>query len=498
MPLTVAAFFLSSRINKNLSLFVLVVASVIFYSYWDLKYLTFFGLSVFFNFLFCRAIVNSFGVKRKFYAISSIVLNLLCLFYYKYSTFLFVDVSGFSSNPFGSVILPLGISFFTFTQIAFLVDAWRGEVDHVKPLSYAFFVSYFPHLIAGPIIHHKEIIPQVESKLFGNMKWMYISTGLSILVLGLFKKVFIADNIAYYADPVFSLVSDSAAAPTFFEGWIAALAYTFQLYFDFSGYSDMAIGLSLIFGIRLPINFNSPYKASSMIDFWRRWHLTLSRFFRDYVYIPMGGNRKGGARRTVNLFMTMLLCGFWHGAGWTFIVWGAYHGVLLLINHLLHAIFPQRKKKGMAKTIIYRSVTFVLVVVGWVFFRAENLDGAFSIVNAMFGGNGLSLSPRILMLLPGLEDFSWIRSDGMLKNAVIPDFGFVPWIFFAGLIAFFAPNTQQMIGQYFKDTGQGEDDGISTKILWKPTTVWAMAISALAALSLSDMTKVSQFIYFNF
>ena len=291
-------------------------------------------------------------------------------------------------------MLPLGISFFTFQKIAYLVDAYRGEVRAGGFLSFALFVTFFPQLIAGPIVHHSEVIPQFGQKSTYRPNLDNLSMGIGIFVLGLAKKTVLADSIATYATPVFR-AAQAGADPTLFEAWGGALAYTFQLYFDFSGYSDMAIGLALMFNIRLPINFNSPYKATNIIDFWRRWHITLSRFLRDYLYIPLGGNRHGVARRYANLMLTMLLGGLWHGAGWTFIVWGGLHGIFLVINHFWHALGVGSATTSGARPgsdgSAARTITFLAVMVAWVFFRAEDFDAATRILAGMAGLNGVQL-----------------------------------------------------------------------------------------------------------
>jgi D-alanyl-lipoteichoic acid acyltransferase DltB (MBOAT superfamily) len=258
---------------------------------------------------------------------SAIAVNLILLGYFKYANFFADNLNHFAGTalPIGQVILPLGISFFTFTQIAFLVDTYQGKVKEFNFVHYTLFVTYFPHLIAGPVLHHKEMMPQFAKRNVCHLNWDNVAVGLSIFVLGLAKKVLIADSLAEFATPIFSAVA-AGGQPMLFEAWIGALAYTLQLYFDFSAYSDMAIGISLMFNVRLPMNFNSPYKATSIIDFWRRWHMTLSRFLRDYLYIPLGGSRNGKAQRYLNLMITMLLGGLWHGAGWTFVIWGGLHG----------------------------------------------------------------------------------------------------------------------------------------------------------------------------
>ncbi len=289
-----------------------------------------------FNFLVGNRLVR---IRRKGYKHSvrgalvvGIAFNLGTLGYFKYFNF-FVETANVVFNAgfnFDEIILPLAISFFTFQQITFLVDAYRGKACDYNFLHYALFVTFFPQLIAGPIVHHAEMMPQFLKRKTGGLSNASIAVGGSIFLLGLFKKVVLADNVAAYATPVFAAAS-AGQELTLIESWGGVLAYTFQLYFDFSGYSDMAIGLARMFGIVLPLNFNSPYKAASIIDFWRRWHMTLSRFLRDYVYFPLGGSLRGRMKRHINLMITMLLGGLWHGAGWTFVVWGGLHGIYLMI-----------------------------------------------------------------------------------------------------------------------------------------------------------------------
>src|SRR4029434_10458885 len=301
-----------------------------------------------------------------------LVLNLATLGYFKYANF-FVDnlnaVAGLDV-VLGKVVLPIGISFFTFQKIAFLVDAYRDRVDRLNFIDYALFVTFFPQLIAGPIVHHSEVIRQFRERAAVSMPT--IALGVTIFAIGLAKKVILADTAALYASPRFEAVA-AGARPDALAAWGAALAYAAQLYFDFSGYSDMAIGAGLLFGIRLPVNFASPYRAESIIDFWHRWHITLSRFLRDYLYVPLGGNRKGRARRYVNLLITMVLGGFWHGAGWTFVIWGSLHTIYLVANHVWRALSgPPGAGSGSSSPLECRlgqAVTFVAVVVAWVFFR---------------------------------------------------------------------------------------------------------------------------------
>ena len=337
----------------------------------------------------------------------AIALNLALLVYFKYLDFavrIAAELFGLSWSAPASA-LPLGISFFTFTQIAFLVDLHAGRVSDLNPLRYGVFVTYFPHLIAGPILHHAEMMPQFARADVFRFRADRLADGMAVFTLGLFKKVVLADQFGRYARPAFDAASTHAL--TTFESWGAALSYTLQLYFDFSGYSDMAIGLALMIGVKLPMNFRSPYKARDIADFWRRWHITLSRFLRDYLYIPLGGNRRGPWRRYVHLMVTMVLGGLWHGAGWTFVLWGTLHGGYLVMHGLwrqwlarfpLPAVVARLPGAGALSWVL----TFTAVVVAWVAFRAADLQAALSIWRGMAGQNGSVLPEQLIHALPVL------------------------------------------------------------------------------------------------
>ncbi|MGH6886959.1 MAG: MBOAT family O-acyltransferase, partial [Geminicoccales bacterium] len=319
LPVTLIGFFLlGGRESPRAALSWLVLTSLFFYGWWNPSYLVLIIGSICFNFF-----VGQRLLARSSKAILGfgVAVNLLSIAYFKYAGFLAFNIEELAGVEVGleHIVLPLAISFFTFQQIAYLVDAHRGEVRAEGFVNYALFVTFFPQLIAGPIVHHSEVLPQFARRSTYRLDLDNLALGLTVFSIGLFKKVVLADGIATYATPMFA-AAQGGYEPTLFEAWGGALAYTFQLYFDFSGYSDMAVGLGLMFNIRIPINFDSPYKAVNVIDFWRRWHITLSRFLRDYLYIPLGGNRRGPERRYVNLMLTMLLGGLWHGAGWTFVI----------------------------------------------------------------------------------------------------------------------------------------------------------------------------------
>src|SRR6266568_7401907 len=382
LPIALIGYFTLVRLNHLAPVIWLALASLAFYSVSNWQFVLLLLASIAFNYVIGLLLIS----KRprpawRFAALTiGVAGDLLTLGYFKYAGFLAANLNAiFSTGLTGDVLLPVGISFYTFTQIAFLVDAYRGNVARYALPHYALFVTYFPHLIAGPILHHKDMIPQFERAAMRRPDPHLILCGLIIFGIGLFKKTCLADGI----QPLVSLAF-GPNAPTFDQAWIGALAYTFQLYFDFSGYSDMAIGISLMFGIFLPLNFNSPYKAASIIDFWRRWHMTLSQFLRDYLYIPLGGNRHGPALRYVNLAITMLLGGLWHGAAWTFVVWGALHGTYLCINHAWNNFGPKIAPRfARAADIAGLILTFLAVVIAWVFFRAENMEWAIYVLAKM-------------------------------------------------------------------------------------------------------------------
>ncbi|MDB5293504.1 MAG: acetyltransferase [Phycisphaerales bacterium] len=406
LPACLLIYFVAARIWGRLASALLMVMSFVFYA-WDsvliiadrlwewlhhaslatlspvfyvgdsLRNLRVIAVSIVFNFALGVLLRWRSRTQRFAYAVLcvGVIANVAALAYFKYANFLlenFAALTGHAARHL-NIILPLGISFFTFTQIAFLVDAYRGRAKELGFSRYGLFVSFFPHLIAGPIVHHSELMPQFASK--GAKRWnaANVNIGIAFLSLGLFKKIIIADSCAPWAARVFETVGSFPIE----YAWRGAIAYTMQLYFDFSGYSDMAIGLAMMFNIRLPDNFDSPYKSVSIVDFWRRWHMTLSRFLRDYLYIPLGGNRKGESRRQVNLMLTMLIGGIWHGAGWTFAVWGLYHGVLLTVNH------AWARTKIPLPSLLARLLTFVAVVVGWVVFRAKDLGVAGRLLRTM-------------------------------------------------------------------------------------------------------------------
>jgi D-alanyl-lipoteichoic acid acyltransferase DltB (MBOAT superfamily) len=483
----------------------LVGASLFFYGWWNPAYLGLMLVSIFFNY----GIGVSLGgapkqPNKKPILIFGVIVNLGLLAYFKYANFFVDNLNNIAGTDIvlEQIILPLAISFFTFQQIAYLVDAWRGETKEYNFLHYCLFVTFFPQLIAGPIVHHKEMLPQFAKDVVYKLRSKHLAIGLTIFAIGLFKKVVLADGISVYASPVFD-AAEAGVVLTFFEAWGGSLAYTFQLYFDFSGYSDMAIGIARMFGIRLPLNFNSPYKATSIIDFWRKWHITLSRFLKDYLYIPLGGSRQGKSRRYANLMITMLLGGLWHGAGWTFVLWGALHGFYLIINHGWRVIFKNKRKTKFGALFAW-TLTFIALIVSWVPFRAESLEGAGNIFKSMFGLNGFVLPESYLghlNHLAGLGNYllaiGWEFGDAGLFKGVKE----VAGLLFLLLISVAFPNTQQIMRRYRPafETYKGEIPRLRWRVLeWRPTRIWALFSSTIFVLAVLGLTRVSEFLYFQF
>ncbi|MGJ7500914.1 MBOAT family O-acyltransferase [Variovorax sp. ZT5P49] len=400
-PLVLIGFFLIGARSPRSAAGFLALASLFFYGWWSVKALPLLLGSICINYWFGLRLTPSPSREdkhRKALLIIALVVNLGVLAVFKYANFFLENIdaglaaAGFAQIDLVHIVLPIGISFYTFTQIAFLVDCWQGKVRERSFIHYALFVTYFPHLIAGPVLHHAQMMPQFNNPATYRFNANNMALGLGIFVFGLAKKMLIADPLGQYADMMFKGVHEGVL-PSLYTAWFGVLAYTLQIYFDFSGYSDMAVGLSLCVGVQLPLNFRSPYKSTNMIEFWRRWHISLSTFLRDYLYVPLGGNRKGPARRYINLFLTMLLGGLWHGAAWTFVIWGALHGAYLMVNHFWNA----KVRRGNTKTTWYGRVigwfiTFLCVMIAWVVFRADSMTAAVEIYKGMLGMHGAPVS----------------------------------------------------------------------------------------------------------
>ncbi|PHZ86218.1 MBOAT family O-acyltransferase [Paremcibacter congregatus] len=514
LPITLIVFIFLSRINTEKAIGWLVLASLFFYGWWNPDYLLLIigsmGVSYFIGTLINRTLQEK--GRAKLILIIGIVLNLSLLGYFKYANFFLESAAYALSSNFElhHIILPLAISFFTFQQIAFLVDAYKGITKEYKFLHYALFVTFFPQLIAGPIVHHKEMLPQFMDRANMRFKLSNITIGLAIFSIGLFKKAVLADGIAVYASPVFAL-SDAGEQLQFFQAWGGALAYTLQLYFDFSGYSDMAIGGARLFGIKLPLNFHSPYKSLNIVEFWRRWHITLSRFLRDYIYIALGGNRKGRLQRYINLFVTMLLGGLWHGAGWTFVIWGALHGTYLIINHFWHFIAKALKLTFLETSKLWRgfswALTFTAVVVGWVFFRASHFDSAVGMLQAMAGLNGVSLPYGIAAALGGFSSYIQIAGFELVHGGGAKFVFTYLWILALLPIALIMPNTQQIMSRFSPSFNDIEDNDKTTLLPQNPAyrrfkfqfnVRWAITLALTLTFGMLALAQVSEFLYFQF
>jgi alginate O-acetyltransferase complex protein AlgI len=493
LPLVLCVYaWLSKSAFRRAAQTWLVLSSFFFYAYWDPKYL-----------LLLVAILSvNFGLGRLLHRkqqqpllVLGIAANLLVLGYFKYLNF-------FADNwdqIFGTtwvvrkIVLPLGLSFHTFQQIAYLVDSRRRATVEHSFSDYCLFVCFFPQLLAGPIVRDNEMLSQFHGRVF-RLRSEDLALGTSMFLVGLFKKVALADNVTPFANRVFA-AADAGQSLHFVDAWIGALAYTMQIYFDFSGYSDMALGLGRMFGIVLPQNFNSPYQARNISDFWRRWHMTLSRFLRDYLYIPLGGNRHGPLRRYANLMLTMLLGGLWHGAGWNFLIWGGLHGAYLVVHQMFGKL---RARAGAAPPRMSAgpfvpadtdraglgqhagaALTFVCVVCAWVFFRAETFGGARAVLASMFGADGFHVATTLNVKREALA-----------------------WLFPLAAICYALPNTQQIFAAYRPVLGPVEPASLPimrlSAIAFRPTLAWACFAVTIGLVSLWQLSKVSEFIYFQF
>ncbi|MDH5612954.1 MAG: MBOAT family protein [Gammaproteobacteria bacterium] len=472
LPITFGLYFLLIRGRRIVSAkLALVLASLFFYSWWSVNYLPILLFSLVFNFLVGEVIQRELSTKRgKFALILGISVNLILLGYFKYADFFIENVNYVLGQDIGTInlVLPLAISFFTFQQIAYLVDCYKGEVKEYDFLNYSLFVCFFPQLIAGPIVHHGEMMPQFMRNRWNlRLKYSNIAAGLFIFSIGLFKKVVIADTFAVTATNGF----DYAETLNMVEAWVTSLSYTLQLYFDFSGYTDMAIGAALLFNIKLPDNFNSPYKALDIQDFWRRWHMTLSRFLRDYIYIPLGGSRVSNLVTYRNIIATFLIGGLWHGAGWTFIMWGVLHGLAMVV-HNLWLMGGYRLSKFIAWFI-----TFNFINISWVFFRAKDFETVKKVLSSMFTGQFVLdydwQGYRFLVDLRGVTYGPWLQNI-YAENKVI--------LYVAVCLV--------MVGIM-----KNSNELIRTASFSRKTAVFA---SLLFVISVLNMNKASEFLYFNF
>jgi D-alanyl-lipoteichoic acid acyltransferase DltB (MBOAT superfamily) len=510
LPITLFFYYLLTEYKQyRFAIAWLTIASLFFYGWWNPKFLILLLTSIIINyaigFTLWRRAQNKLSTKIPLMV--GVGINLALIAYYKYAFFLITNLNYFAGVQVNAdqIILPLAISFFTFQQIGFLIDASRGEVKEYRFIDYCLFISFFPQLIAGPIVQHKQLIPQFEQNALSPVKSENISIGLTIFFIGLFKKIALADSVSVYANVVFNALGQGVEL-SFWEAWAGALAYSLQLYFDFSGYSDMAVGVGYLFGIKLPINFNSPYKAVNIIEFWRRWHITLSTFLRDYLYISLGGNRKGNIKRYSNLFITMLLGGLWHGANWTFVLWGALHGSYLIINHFwrwlcganpFFAIFRGKWFKPISHII-----TMIAIITAWVPFRAQTVTQAGNMLNSMFSINAITMPNRLKERFIWLNDITanlGIQYKGLFPNNLVDWRMGIALILILLLIAMGMPNTNQFMHKYFPYNGTDNFKAVKNNILlWQPSVTWAWGMALFILVTIMLISEKSEFLYFQF
>lgn len=468
--LTVSGFYGLQRlaVGRTVSLLFLTVASLTYYAYWNPVYILILLGSISVNFLIGQSLCRMEGRARKAVFVGGVAANLAALAWYKYMDFFVSTLNGLAGTdwPLFGIVLPLGISFFTFQQIAFLSDLYTRKLTSPGGIqSYALFIGFFPQLIAGPIVHHSQMMPQFDNNRF-EMNWANMYNGLLLLFMGMAKKVLVADSLS----PAVRVAFDSGLPLSGADAAFGMVAYTLQLYFDFSGYSDMAIGCALLFNVHLPENFFSPYKATSVQDFWRRWHMTLSAWLREYLYIPLGGNRQGPGRTLANLWFTFLLGGLWHGAAWTFVLWGAMHGTALV----LHRLWSRFVGWTMPRLLGW-GLTFVFVNLAWVAFRATSFESVGRVYGGLLGGQGWHFSPGFTHAV------SAATAGGTFDFPVIA--GFLGACLILTLVA---PTTGELVRRH----------ELSDPSLWK--TGLGLCCGALAATLLVFPQRVTEFIYFQF
>lgn len=502
LPVSLAVFFLIPAQPAWPRKVWLLLASLFFYGYWKVEYIPLLLFSIGFNYAIAEIITRHRQHRAARVAIVlGVALNLLLLGYYKYTNFILQFFGRVSHHDYGhfDIILPLAISFFTFTQIGYIVDVYRNQSLHYRLLDYALFVVFFPHLIAGPIVRHWEIIPQFAGRIL-KVNIADMSVGAALFLIGLYKKMLLADPLSGYVDTVYGAAAKGLAL-TWFDAWLGTLAFAMQIYFDFSGYSDMAIGLARLFGIRFPINFASPYQADTVNEFWKRWHITLTRFLREYLYFPLGGNRCGPWRHALNIMVTMLLSGLWHGAGWTFIIWGGLHGFYMVVahrwQHLVKRLGWRLDRwwyRGMAV-----GLTFLMVLFAWVFFRAPTLRVAGSVLSSMAGQHGLTMSQEITNpeKYPGRL---WTQLGVRFVPGNIPVESYtrlMQLIVLTLVIALWFPNAQQLLGAYAPALEEPERPGwFRLKLGWGAGLLLGAAF--FLVVRSFYVAAPSPFLYFNF
>jgi D-alanyl-lipoteichoic acid acyltransferase DltB (MBOAT superfamily) len=526
LPITLLGFYLLALIERRLAAAWLGIASLVFYQWWNPRFLILLLVSIVFNYVCSQFILSSENAPRRQSAllIGGIAANLAALFYFKYLFHLLNFVSTLGWHGIGddwSIVLPLGISFFTFTQIGYLVDCKQGLAEDHDPISYVLFVTFFPHLIAGPILHHKEMMPQFSNPGTYVFRSENMSVGLSMFTMGLAKKVLIADGIADWSDGGFADIGHLQM----FGAWGAALVYSLQLYFDFSGYSDMAIGLARMFGVRFPLNFNSPYKARCIIDFWQRWHMTLTRYLTLYLYNPLAlymtrrrlarglsvsrkatANFRGFATLiAVPMAVTMGLAGIWHGAGLQFLVFGLLHAFYLTANHAWRVFGPKMPTSPRARSHAFGvvagqvAVTYLCVLVAQIYFRADSAGAATDLIGRMLGSHGveagLPVPDRAIPLLGPLG--APLVHHGLIvagKSVALRQIASIAALFLA---VWTLPNSAEILALYHPALTKVEPASWGL-LRWRPTAAWSFATAVVLFVSIGEIGGASRFLYFQF
>ncbi|MGK7884102.1 MAG: MBOAT family protein [Crocosphaera sp.] len=528
LPITLIIFYqLGQRNYQKIALVWIIVASFFFYARWNPAYLMFLLGSLVVNYSLGRTINSKFQTKlsknlminERVFLILGIVFNLGLLAYFKYANFFIESLNGLvgSNWTLKNLILPLGISFITFEQIAYLVDTYKGKIKDHDLIHYCLFISFFPQLISGPIVRYKELAPQLKSPKIFRFDYEDFSVGLTIFSIGLFKKVIIADNLTPHISLIYGAINQDVNL-SFVEAWTGILAHTLRLYFDFSGYSDMAIGVARMFGIKLPLNFDSPYKTTNISQFWSHWHMTLTRFFRDYLYLPLsrwlktwplGKGQIAQQRATaLNTFIGLSVTGLWHGAGWNFLAWGSLHGIYFIVYQQWRDFLKSKgnnlKDSPWWSQLIGWFLTFFAWMFALVLTRTENIHQTSSMWGSMLGFNGISLPTSLE------NNFSFLRNFGFNFSGLIPNFYVNPseiilLIAILLLIVLFTPNTQQWMGQYKPavDYYAGRIKGqwkanIWKQLQWKPSSIFAFISSFLLIISLFSLYQEQPFIYFQY
>lgn len=507
LPLSVVLVFACRKVGRSVALLCLIAVSLLFYVLWEPIYVLLLLGSILVNYLLGVRVYDSHSLRFLWFGV---IVNLSALAYFKYRYFLahmLLPMDGMAAAHDVTLVIPLGLSFYTFHQISFLVDCQKRAGPRPENIwEYMLYVTLFPQLIAGPIVRFSEVAYQFRRATAFLPRFDNVAIGLTMFFMGLFKKVVLADHMALYATPIFGL-AETTTPVSFIEAWVGVLAYTFQIYFDFSAYSDMALGLARVLGIRLPLNFNSPYRSTSIIEFWRRWHISLSRFLRDYLYFPLGGNRLGPLRRYCNLAVVMALGGMWHGASWNFVMWGGLHGVFLAINHLWREKISLKRATtgGLWRNTLAWTATFLCVSFAWVLFRAETLSGALNLYQGMLGMGGRFAFPAGLMDPAGLPATALSVLGARFvehwpAGQVFPGRGHALWLALALFICLCLPNTQSWMRWYRPaiNAPLATFDRWPRFLLWRPSPLWSTAIILMFLYTALYLGDTGEFIYWQF